>query len=464
MIELTETIRGVDFFFKYLSFNDIMCLSQVSKQCNEIVGSSDRCMKKIQLSLTKRNDLDFYSHVECLSKSMRRYQNIFINCCGDSEASEIFVRILKRFERSVVDLNVMKAAYRWDMCNTRKFDDKMLVLTDLKHLKIASSNDHLTEILFISCTYLDSLIVVHVRLNKYFHYCLQVNEKLKVLKIFNPRSIYDDNPCDHFNFKLNQFEFRLKQDFNVRRIDFLRKIIMPLVKNQLKHVKFMLLETVTLTNIMDILSFEDFVNPRSLKVFVNDETLTIKADGIEMTGAVFSTLNHYYSEFLTFIDRNCGNLEKATLSGIEDQEVFENIMKIRSLKTLSVGSSSGDLPNLISEKISRLTTTATNLEEIAIILRFSPNLKSLRVFEVTKELLDVVSQDTLLIEYHFIHPDCLKYDKEFSRVNTCDPFMRIPIELHELIIQHLDDSFAYELSKTWTTFDFNQLQNEFNCK
>lgn len=98
---------------------------------------------------------------------------------------------------------------------------------------------------------------------------------------------------------------------------------------------------------------------------------------------------------------------------------------------------------------------------IELIFEMAPNVKSLRVFEVTEELM--ASARKLLVhleqvEYNFIHQDCFRFNKnpiKFVRMRCLDPLMQIPEELHELIFQHLSDSFVDHLTKTWTKFYFS---------
>lgn len=451
--------RQLELVFQHLNFADIMNLSQTSKTLNEEIGNSTNCMKKVHLKLIERKEIDHQRHVDCFKNSNRKYQNVFINCRDNSEASERFMKILKATERSVVELSVENSAYRWDLCNTLKFEDQMIVLTVLKSLRITSSNDHLAEILLISCTYLDTLIVDRIKLCKYFHYCLRVNEKLKTLKILNPRIIYDGSVYDNFNFKLDNFEFRSNSHQDIIQIDFLRKIVMPLVTGQLMFLSSMTLENVSLSNLMNLITNNDFPNPNCLRLIISDEILTFETGSLKLSCNGFTCLNHFYDALRIFLSNKCDNLESVTVTGIDDQAALDLIFtKIKLLKDLTIGSGDESF-DFKSEKITQIETTATNLEQINFIFQMAPNAKSLRVFEVTEELLASASKSLVKlqeVEYHFIHPKCFSKVIKFTKITSLDPLMRIPDELHDLIIQHLSScDFVDHLTKTWTKFGFS---------
>lgn len=134
------------------------------------------------------------------------------------------------------------------------------------------------------------------------------------------------------------------------------------------------------------------------------------------------------------------------------------ITEMELLKYLTIGSVSNAILNISNKRITHINTTSTNLDELKLLFKIAPNAKSLQVFEVTNELMECVNEELMQlreIKFHFIRPECFSNDMKFTKVSSLDPFMRIPEELHDLIFQHLDESFIHQLTRTWTKFNFD---------
>lgn len=210
---------------------------------------------------------------------------------------------------------------------------------------------------------------------------------------------------------------------------------------------------------MNLITNNDFPTPNSLRLIISDEILTFESGSLKLSCNGFTSLNHFYDALQNFLSIKCDNLESVTVTGIDDQVVLDLIInKIKWMKDLTIGSSCEEMFDLKSEKITRIETTATNLEQINLIFQMAPNAKSLRVFEVTQELLATATKSLVQlqqVEYHFIDPKCFSKGIKFTKITSLDPLMRIPDELHDLLFQHLSSSFVDHLTETWTKFGFS---------
>lgn len=450
---------------QHLNYADLITLSEVSKVLNNLIGTSEICIQKIRLKLDKPDASKYRSELGCFATSTRKYRNVLIDCRNDSRASEDFVKILKQFERSIIDLDVRNTAYKRDRCGTLKFADRPIVLAKLKHLKLQTSNDHLTEVLFISSTCLVHLELKDVPLNKYFHYCLMANENLTFLKIEQPPTTisYDKKGLyDHFSFKLDRFEFlnQEKENADYAHSELLRKLIMPLVVSQFKHLKSLVLKNVAYTDFLNILESQNIIKPTNLRISLVGEALSYKAENLEMVCAYFNLGRHFDKKLIQFLKRSGQKLKNLTLSGIESCAVAEFVMKeMMGLETLTMGTE--DYAWIPSEAaaVTRIETTSTDAMELQELICMGTRAKTLRIFNLDTDVMSIMymEQNRLEnLEYHFVHPACIGTEKTLKRVEYLDPILRLPEEVLELVFQHLEAPEVEELTRTWTKFYFQE--------
>ncbi|KAL7032196.1 hypothetical protein ACKWTF_007249 [Chironomus riparius] len=393
------------------------------------------------------------------------YQNVKVDCHNNHYITEKYMLILKTIERSIVNLEVKNASFRWDEINTRNFHDQWLILTDLKKLKICSINDYTAEIFFISCTYLEQLHVENVRLSKYFNYCLRVNEKLKDLKILHPQGIsydYEFYGFTAYNFNLDYLHFNCKENREKNKHAFLKRVIYPILTTQVRNLKRCRIKGVyfdAVNIVLKTLNQDDF-KCKSLNYAVTSAHAKFTINDLQF---FCIEMNEIHAEFcnnlMVFIERQNDSLKKICISSnIIDEDIscilFKNYLNV---DYLSIGGSL-ELVNGRNDKITKIITSATCIEELKTLLKLSPCLKVLQIFSLSKELLEFVTKelkDLEIIKFHFMDVDSYSSDIKLEQLTSFDPFLRICDDLHELLFQHfVDDSFAEELTRTWTRFYF----------
>lgn len=98
--------------FQHLTPREILEASMVSQLWYESIGSSNACMKKIELSLrfwkespgTKQEQSN--KKVKVIQDSTRKYQNISIDCRFDKSLSKEFWKFLTSLQTSLVELKI----------------------------------------------------------------------------------------------------------------------------------------------------------------------------------------------------------------------------------------------------------------------------------------------------------------------------------------------------------------------
>lgn len=463
---ITLTDNSFELIFQHLSFNDILNLCQVSKSLNEIISNSPKCMRKVTLNLIKDDNNQVVEFLHCFRQNKRKYQNVKVDCHNSHYITEKYMLVLKTIERSIVNLEVQNASFRWDEINTRNFHDQWLILTDLKKLKVCSINDYTAEIFFISCTYLEQLHVENVRLSKYFNYCLRVNEKLKDLKILHPQGIsydYEFYGFTAYNFKLDYLDFNCKENQHEKsKHEFLKRVIYPILTTQVKNLKRCRIKGIyfdAVNIVLETLNHDDF-ECKKLNYAVTSAHVKFVINNLQFFCIEMHEIHaEFCNNLMVFIERQNSSLKEICISSnIIDDGIacilFKNHLNVDHL---SIGGSL-DLVNGRNEKITKIITSATCLEELKNILKLSPCLKVLQIFELSKELLGFVTKelkDLEVIKFHFKDVDSYNSDIKLQQLTCYDPFLRICNDLHELLFQHFeDDSFSEELTRTWTRFYF----------
>jgi hypothetical protein len=462
-IVLTDNI--FELIFQHLNYTDILNLSCTSKSLHEIIANSKNCMGKVRLKLTSADNDEIVTFLNCFRSNKRRYRNVIVDCHSNHYVTEKYMLILKTLERSIIDLDIANASFRWDEINTRNFTDQWLILTDLKRLTVRHVNDYTAEILFISCTYLEALHVECCRLNKYFNYCLRMNEKLRELKILQPKGItydYEFYGFTSYNFKLHRFEFACEEEMERNKHEFLKRVIYPIVVSQLGHLRSCKIEGVYVDAVNVLISELSGGECERLKIALTDECVEMSVDelAIKSIGNV-SVISEFYKNLASFMRRVCGSLKEVTMSfGNNFDEDLASIIIFNDYKKVRVINIGGQFENIyggVNEKVVKIQTTSTSYQEITAFLKAAPNVKSLQLFELTKEISDFIESEMKeieVIEYHFIHPDCRLTNKKLVKIISLDPLLRICSDLHSLVFQHLDEHFIQDLAQTWTRLYF----------
>jgi hypothetical protein len=458
--------NNFELIFQHLCFEDILNLANTSKSLHEIVANSKNCMKKIKLKLTNVDNEEIVNFLRCFRINKRRYRNVVVDCHDNHYVTEKYMLILKTLERTIVDLEISNASFRWDEINTRNFTDQWLILTDLKRLKVKNINDYTAEIFFISCTYLESLHVEGCRLNKYFNYCLRMNERLRELKILQPKGIifdYEFYGYTSYNFKLHHFEFACDEEMERSKHEFLKRVIYPIFLSQLKFLKSCKIDGVFVdaVNMVICEMGGDGYECKRLKIVLTDECVAIEADALQIkSSGSLSMISDFYKNLSSFMRRACGSLKEVTISlnNNYDEDLTSILFNdYKSIELISIGGQFENIYGGSNDKIMKIETSSMCFEEISMFLKSAPNVKVLTIFELTEELADFIEAEVRSLEviyYHFINPNCRIKNQRLVKVTSLDPLLRICSDLHNLVYQHLDGSFIDELAQTWTKFYF----------
>jgi len=465
-MEITLTDNSFELIFQHLVFDDILSLSQVSKSLNEIISSSPKCLEKMSLNLVKDDNNQVVEFLQCFRQNKRKYQNVKVDCHNSHYITEKYMLILKTIERSIVNLEVKNASFRWDEINTRNFHDQWLILTDLKQLKICNINDYTAEIFFISCTYLEQLHVENVRLSKYFNYCLRVNEKLKDLKILHPQGVsydYEFYGFTAYNFKLDYLEFNCKENREKNKHEFLKRVIYPILTTQVRNLKRCRIKGAyfdAVNIVLETLNRDDF-ECKKLNYAVTSAHVQFTINDLQFFCMEMDEIHaEFCNNLMVFIERQNDSLKEICISSNSIDEKISCILfqNYPNVDHLSIGGSFEGQVNGRNEKITKIVTSSTSLEELETLLRLSPCLKVLQVFALSKDLLEFVNKelkDLEVIKFHFKDVDSYCSDIKLEHLTCYDPFLRICDDLHDLLFQHIEDeSFAEELTRTWTRFYF----------
>lgn len=460
------TDNSFELIFQHLVFDEILSLSQVSKSLSEIISCSPKCLEKMSLNLVKDDNNQVVEFLQCFRQNKRKYQNVKVDCHNSHYITEKYMLILKTIERSIVNLEVKSASFRWDEINTRNFHDQWLILTELKKLKICNINDYTAEIFFISCTYLEQLHVENVRLSKYFNYCLRVNEKLKDLKILHPQGVsydYEFYGFTAYNFKLDYLEFNCKENREKSKHEFLKRVIYPILKTQVRNLKRCRIKGAyfdAVNIVLETLNRDDF-ECKKLNYAVTSAHVQFTINDLQFFCMEMEEIHaEFCNNLMVFIERQNDSLKEICISSNSIDEkmscfLFQNYPNVDHL---SIGGSFEGLVNGRNEKITKIVTSSTSIEELETILRLSPCLKVLQIFVLSKELLEYVNKelkDLEVIKFHVKDVDGYCSDIKLEQLSCYDPFLRICNDLHDLLFQHLEDeSFAEELTRTWTRFYF----------
>lgn len=439
-------------FLQHLNYSDILKSCLVSKTWNQSIGMSESCMKKLQINFCGNAIIEI---IEAFIGSTRNYQNFKIKC-NNEESADHCIAILKKFERFIIELKVIQASWYWDLINTSKFEDKVFIFTNLKRLEISSANDYASEILFISCTYLESLKLSNLHLSKYFYYCLRTNEKLKVLEITDPIWFTEMDSKDSFNFKLHHFEFHYCEE-KTNCSSIYDGFVHPLLESQLKFLKSFSIDGANYKTLNLVLNEMGHGKFTWLKIGIYEEILELKMTDCDVRIMEFKENDHLkiITSLRKFLRVQTLNLEWIKLSGVHNDLINLILNEGKPSRFITFGTT-GNFNFKSMDEIVSIETTATILNDLKSIIKMAPKMKRLRVFEVTKPLMDIINEKINLtsIEFHFINMDCIKTDKHLKHVTSLDPIMRIPEELHDLVFQHMDNREITELTKTWTTFYF----------
>lgn len=288
---------------------------------------------------------------------------------------------------------------------------------------------------------------------------MQVNEKLKALKIIDPRVVFDKSFFDDFNFKLSSFEYQNNSRPDVVKIDFLRRVVMPIVQSQLKSLQSIHLSTITLVDLTHLIEHENFKSPTVLKIFINDKIVRFETEIMKCTCNGFTSTSHFDEDILSFLKTKCvNNLKHVTLSGVNLESLKFCFNELGSLQTLALGAANEDISEITSERVKKVETTCTTPSKISSLLKTSPKAQSFRVFQLNEEVMNVLEKNLpnlKQIEYHFADLECLEKSKfKLIHFTSLDPLMIIPEELHDLIFQHIDEFLVEDLTRTWSKFYF----------
>jgi hypothetical protein len=465
--------RVQELIFLHLNFSDVIALTQVSSKINKTIAKSKNCLKKVNLSLTKRSHSEINEFLSVIQANPKRYyQNVKVNAYGDHYTTESYMTILKTLERCILQLDVEDASYRWDEINTRNFHDQWLILTDLQQLTLKNVNEFTAEIFFISCTYLKSLTLERIHMSKYLTYCLEKNEKLEKLIIIDALHISQHifNTKYDFKFKLYHFKFdystlQLAANIYHFKNTFMDSFTEDLLLQQIENLKSAEISGMTFDGlflVFDKLNKNNFIiakmqmneTPVDFEVIINNlKFKALKREKIQ---------NLLCNPLVNFFDNQYENLQEIELSCECESYIIKEYLnmffnKFNSLRKIYFKGNFNSEVISVNDKIWRIETSLTSIFELCKVLLISPKLKELRVFELSMELLNILrdtNRELSVIEYHYISQECMSCDKTFIQTTYLDPVLRICSDLHWLLFQHLDEHEIFSLSTPWTAFYF----------
>ncbi|CAO1385488.1 unnamed protein product [Diamesa hyperborea] len=258
-----------NYILKYLSYEDIMNLTLVSKSWLNVVEncSSSMSRMRVRIDFSKSSSKSpTLNELKLLKNSKRKYQNIDFSCQHNQKLSEECLKFIKSFRGTIVELHIQEMTN----VNTDSIGD--ISMPNLKVLKIKATSASPCKGLFNSCRNLE---VVHFDTNYDVSIltCLYRNPKIYDIKFSNDvfESIFNIDPLSDFPFEISSFTslaWKTDEMTEFNFIQFLAKQAYNLTDLKLfyashKMVEFIYNELDTI-NIIDIKYFEvcrDIIEP-----------------------------------------------------------------------------------------------------------------------------------------------------------------------------------------------------------
>lgn len=151
---LTEDIH--ELIFQHFDERDILGLSTVSKAWYDSIGSSKKCMSKVEFALKFQKKSSNTRHqqiggkINLVKETTRRYQNITINCCFDRTLSAEFWCLLEFLSSNLVNLKI-KSIKLESYANVN--------LPKLEFLKLTYVSSHIRDVLLKGTSILKKLVL-----------------------------------------------------------------------------------------------------------------------------------------------------------------------------------------------------------------------------------------------------------------------------------------------------------------
>lgn len=207
--------------FQHFTAKEILEISNASKAWNEIIGNSNSCMKKIELSLRFWKDTAGTKQYQCnekinvLHESARQYQNVSIDCRFDKGLSNELWKFLSSRQSSLVELKIKSIQPEFPL---------PLTFTKLMIMKLTYVPTNIRNILLTSCC---SLTKLKLKMESPFKWgepakieqeslssirkCLELNQALKDIEIHGctQYKLFFDLPVsDVVRFKLKTLKIK----------------------------------------------------------------------------------------------------------------------------------------------------------------------------------------------------------------------------------------------------------------
>lgn len=131
----------LELVFQHFNCYEIKTCSQVSANWYETTGKSRKCMNKMTIDLNKYSP-KIKLTVDVIHQSSRKYRHVWAVCYDKREKSEEVFQLLRKFQLSIATLTMYSLNLSDD------FDDKPLVMPNLKSLSVLDLSPKACELIF----------------------------------------------------------------------------------------------------------------------------------------------------------------------------------------------------------------------------------------------------------------------------------------------------------------------------
>lgn len=187
-----------DLLFQHLAGTELLVLSEVNRSIYKKIGCSEKCMNKIVLKIEFCEPQDSGVGLIHLGRSRRQYSEVSISIMNNKELERKVEAILKKFEKSIQNLKMIKVGGFNSILN------KPMSLFKLQSLELHIVSGRFTGVFLENVCTLRKLVVNGLD-SKVLQSCLEQNPHLEELEL------YENSFVSYFNQRFESHPFVLKK-------------------------------------------------------------------------------------------------------------------------------------------------------------------------------------------------------------------------------------------------------------
>lgn len=376
VIFLNETV--MENIFDYLTFEDLLKCSLVCKRWEKFIGRSPVCMRKLEL---KFHNIQWMTRpdFELLLSSGREYLCVSISNVFISSRVKL---ILGQFKWKSVKLCNLQFTSELEFLDFLGHFEPSAERIGLKNIKVWPMVQHLeVNHVFPKIRHIEIAISSRFIFKKMFRCCTEVTR----LSLDLPSSRFDDEDLEEIVNSVQSFMLRNKK-LIVLHLGMSTEIFnLVFTESFVLNVKFKL-KALKLHRFKKTQQFHNSRALENVEVFLLNQSPTLEKIHSE-TCLGFSVLNIIFNE-----------MKKVKMVIIKD--LHEYGMK-EDIQFLSLAQN----PSIIHLNIQ---TFARYHEIFDLVLKATPNIRTLKMFAMSQEVLNILASNHHQLEYLYL--DCITAD------------------------------------------------------